>query len=178
MPLFVSNPLCSLSIIPASLLGQVTTMWDGELRTEPSAGRGLEFYPTAIKDPLEATLSWQQPRMSTVGDMSKVIRSLEPFFTFVSPSDVYAFLSDRPYLIPLLVDARKQISTYFGRGVPVYLEIVSDPEYSNDKQMFALVSTSKSPDEAFNALDRLDHDWWLAAGAQARGNLEIDVKFS
>lgn len=177
MSLVVRNQHMGFSSFPVPLLGPATTVWEGVLRVESGPDGRAESYATALKDPLEATSNWLQPRMSTVADVSSIIRPLESIFTFVRPPEVKAFLSDNSYLIPLLFDAREQLSRYFGQNAPVFLEVVSDPGSAGDSQLFALVETSMSPQEAFNALDRLDQYWWLDAGVQSRGNLEIDVKF-
>ncbi|MDP3047381.1 MAG: hypothetical protein Q8O07_07890 [Chloroflexota bacterium] len=123
------------------------------------------------------TWDWWQPQPSTVADASGSVRWLERIFTFVRPQEVQAFLSANSHLIQLLFEARRQVSRYFGQDAPVFLEVVSDPESANDKQLFALVGTSLSPQEALGTLDRLDQDWWLDVSDQSHGNLVVDVKF-
>jgi hypothetical protein len=105
------------------------------------------------------------------------MRSLERIFTFVRPQEVRGYLSVNSSLIPLLLATLEQISRYFGQDAPVFLEVISDPESAGDKQLFVLAGTSLSSQEAFDALNRLDQEWWLGVSAQAHGHLVVDVTF-
>jgi hypothetical protein len=136
------------------------------------------LYTAALTDTFETTLSWLQPRMSMEADVSRIINLLESVFTFIRPSEVKAVLSDKAYLLPLLFEVREHLLGYFGQYAPLSLKVVSDSGSAEDSQLFILVGTAMSPQAAFNALSRFDKNWWLDAGIQARGYLEVDVVFS
>lgn len=105
------------------------------------------------------------------------IQSLEQLYIFRRPEEVSEFLEAHPFLVPLLEEARGQIAQYFGPSSEVVLEVVTDPEAENDRELFALVQTTLSADEALPGLDRLDQEWWLDASDQAHCLLNIDVEF-
>ncbi len=88
------------------------------------------------------------------------------------------FLDAHPFLVPLLMEAHGKIEKHFGPFPDVVLEVVTDPEAENDRELFALVQTDLSPDEALHRLDRLDQEWWLEASLQARCLLNIDVEYT
>lgn len=103
--------------------------------------------------------------------------SLRPLYSFRRSDEVAAFLKDHPFLVTLLLEARVQITKYFGSEADVALEVITDPGSVSDRQLFALVRTNLSPDEALIELERLDQEWWLAAMDNAQGHLGIDVEF-
>jgi len=105
------------------------------------------------------------------------IQPLEQLYTFRRPEEVIEFLQAHPFLVPLLEEARSQIARYFGLSPKVILEVVTDPEAENDRELFALVQTTLAADEALCCLDRLDQEWWLDASDQAHCLLNIDVEF-
>lgn len=94
------------------------------------------------------------------------LQSLGQLYTFRRPEEVFGFLQAHPFLVPLLVEACGKIAEYFGPSPEIILEVVTDPEAENDRELFALVRTGLSPDEALSRLGRLDQEWWLDASSQ------------
>jgi hypothetical protein len=105
------------------------------------------------------------------------IQSLEQLYSFRRPEEVVELLQAHPFLVPLLEEAHEKIAQYFGPSSEVMLEVVTDPEAMDDRELFAFIRTTLPPDEALSNLDRLDQEWWLDAGDRAEGNLCIDVEF-
>jgi len=116
-------------------------------------------------------------------DIAKVLaiepapQSLEQLYTFRRPLEVSQFLDTHPFLVPLLVEAHGKIEQYFGPSPDVVLEVVTDPEAIDDRELFAFIRTSFLPDEALGRLDRFDDEWWLDAMDKTLGALCIDVEF-
>jgi len=105
------------------------------------------------------------------------LQSLRQLYIFRRPEEVYGFLKTHPLLIPLLLEAHNKIVQYFGPSPEVVLEVVTDPEAMDDRELFAFIRTGLPPDEALNKLDRLDKEWWLDEADRAEGELCIDVEF-
>ncbi len=105
------------------------------------------------------------------------IQSLERLYTFRRPEEVSGFLEAHSFLIPLLFEAHRQIEKYFGPYPQVFLEVVTDPEATDDRELAAFIRTNLPPDEALNRLERFDEGWWLEASHKARGNLCIHIEF-
>lgn len=132
---------------------------------------------TALQELLEPIQFWQQAGASTVYIPRIEIRLLERLYIFREPKEVSRFLEDNPFLILLLLEAYGQIERYFEPYPQVFLEVVTDPEASDDHELFALIYTSLTPNEALDRLDRFDRDWWLDASRISQGKLCIDVGF-
>jgi len=132
----------------------------------------------ALQEPLEPIQVWQQAGASTVYVPAIAIRWLESLYIFRKPEEVSQFLKANPFLVPLLLEAHGQIENYFGPHPTVALEVITDPEAMDDRELFAFICTSLPPDEALVRLDRLDEEWWLDAMDRAEGKFCIHVEFS
>ncbi|GAB4409007.1 MAG: hypothetical protein Kow00106_02340 [Anaerolineae bacterium] len=106
------------------------------------------------------------------------IRSMiEPLYEFRDHRAVSGFLQAHPFLLPLLVDARRKIAEYFELPAMPILDVISDPESEGDQELFLLIPTYHSPEQVLRYLDRLDQEWWLDVLPQARGKMTIDVEY-
>lgn len=100
---------------------------------------------------------------------------IERRFVFDDARQVEDYLYRHPYLEPLLIELLGKVQAIFQPDDPVRLRVVADSE-SGANQLYALVSTSLSPNEASGRLDRLDEQWWLDASERAQGRLTVDVE--
>lgn len=99
-------------------------------------------------------------------------------YAYRRPPEVAQYLRRHPHLVPLLSEAAAIIPRYFGVGVPLVLEVFTDPEDDDPRpELFAVVQTSLDPKAALDRLDRLGADWWFAKSPTAPGVLVIDVEF-
>ena len=137
----------------------------------------LSTFSAALQELLEPVQIWQQAGVSTVYVPGIEIRLLERLYIFRKPKEVSRFLEDNPFLIQLLLEAYGQIGRHFRPYPQVFLETVTDPETPDDRELFALICTSLTPEEALDVLDRFDRDWWLDKSHTAQGNLCIDIEF-
>ena len=93
-------------------------------------------------------------------------------------SEVFEFLEDKPSLIPLVVEAHERIRDYFGSSTELVLEVITDPEATEDYELVIFVRTNLSPDDAFSKLEQLDEEWWLDASSEIREKLCIHMESS
>jgi hypothetical protein len=98
-------------------------------------------------------------------------------YLFRNKKQVFAFIQENPYLIDLLVDAYQKIQYFFSSCTEVFLQIVGEPESSNDKQLIAWISLSLNPDEAIARLDQFDEEWWLDEMERAQDKLCFTIEF-
>jgi hypothetical protein len=91
--------------------------------------------------------------------------------------EVTGFLKRNHFLIPLLFEAHDEIKKRF-ENAALFLEVIADPDASDDRELYALVATHLPPEAALEELERLDQEWWLAAMDRARGKLCIDIEFT
>jgi len=103
--------------------------------------------------------------------------TLEQLYILRRHSEVTAFLADNSFLLPVLQDAHKQIKDYFGKSTKIALEVVTDSEVAEDRELVIFICTSLSPDKAFKRLKEFDKGWWLGTPFNVRGKLCIDVEF-
>jgi len=63
--------------------------------------------------------------------------ALEKLYTYRRPMEVKGFIKAYPFLVPLLVEAHDKIGEYFGPQSEVVLEVVTDPEADDERELFA-----------------------------------------
>ncbi|MGH9782845.1 MAG: hypothetical protein ACRD88_01560 [Terriglobia bacterium] len=102
---------------------------------------------------------------------------LEDIFVLRQAREVTEFLGEHPYLGPLLLEVYDHIQEHFGPRPRVALEVVADPEGTDDRELYALIATQLPPEAALEKLERLDKGWWLSAMDRAQCKLSIDVEF-
>jgi hypothetical protein len=107
---------------------------------------------------------------------SPSLHRLEEAYSFRDALAVERFLDRHPQLIDLLIEAHAHVVKHFGPDVHVVLEVVVDPESDIGEQLFAYISTTLTPGEALDRLDRVDEEWFLnqldVAGGLFNFNLE------
>jgi len=131
---------------------------------------------TALTEPEEPIWTWRQTGEATTILTREQIDSLERLYALRKREEVVDFLSDHPFLVPLLQDADGQIETYFGSYSQLILEVVTDPEAVEDRELVLFIQTELPPAEALDSLHRLDRHWWLEASRVSRGKLCIHVE--
>lgn len=132
----------------------------------------------ALLESPEVMRNWQEVGASVVRTYEFEIRLVERLYTLRRHAKVSQFLEKFPFLVTLLVEAYSKFGNYFGPYPRVFLEVVTDPEALDDHELFALIYTSLTPDEALDRLDWFDREWWLDASHKAQGKICIDVEFS
>lgn len=132
---------------------------------------------TAVSEPMEIEPIWEESGASIVRIWDREVQVLEQLYVFRKRMEVLRFLDVHPFLVPLLLEAYTKIGKYFGPYPQVFLEVISDPEATDDRQLFAFIGTRLSPDEALDGLERFDEEWWLDTLDEAQGELCIDVEF-
>jgi hypothetical protein len=95
---------------------------------------------------------WQQPGPSLVHASELQLRSIEQLYILRGRAEVIGFIKAYPFLAPLLLEAYNKIAEYFGPRTDVVLEVVSDPEAANHRELFILVRTGRTPGEALTLL--------------------------
>jgi len=91
-------------------------------------------------------------------DRSK-IEILSSSYIFREPDEVYRLLSSNKTLITLVTSAYKKIREEFP-SEKIFLEAVSDPPFSSEKDVVISVSTSLPVDKAIERLDKVDNVRW------------------
>lgn len=93
---------------------------------------------------------------------------------YVTLNDCEIFLAQHQDLIGPLNAIRNKVKEYF-RDARLYFELVCDPETSKES-VFLAIKTKMGMDEAIEALDKFDTEWW--SGNNAHSLICIDVMLS
>jgi hypothetical protein len=102
---------------------------------------------------------------------------LQRWYVFRSDRlEILHFLERYPFLVSLLVGAYYNILKYFPYSL-VFLTTVTDPEEFGADQLIASIATDLGPDEATDALNTFDKNWWLNSLKRAQGKLCITLEF-
>ncbi len=131
---------------------------------------------TALTEPEELIRTWRQPGEATSIVTRKQIDSLERLYAFRRWQEVVQFLSEHPFLVALLQEAQREIETHFPAHRQLSLEVLTDPEAIDDRQLVLFIGTDLAPDEALAALHLFDKQWWFEASRASRGKLCIHVE--
>lgn len=87
------------------------------------------------------------------------LRRLHGAYDLRNPDEIVPYLAEYPELVPLLIEARRQIDHYFAAGVPVSLSLETDPE-EGVQDLSAVILTGMPVLEAHERLYRFWNEWW------------------
>jgi hypothetical protein len=104
------------------------------------------------------------------------IEELERLYSLRKPMQVRRFLGEHAFLVPLLVETHDIVTRYFA-PLSLALEVVADPDSTDDQQLVLFVVLQGTPAEAFAKLQQFDDEWWLDAMDEARCRLCISLEF-
>ena len=105
-----------------------------------------------------------------------MVRLLPERYTTPDIPAVLEFLNAHPSLEPLLLEAYSHIRADFP-AAPLFLEIFTDAEWPEDRQLLITISPLCPPPEALVQYRRLQQNWWLAAMPRAAGALALLVEY-
>lgn len=105
------------------------------------------------------------------------IERLQEIYSFRRKEEVAEVLESHSYLVPLLFEAYPQMEKHFDHHPVVFLEVITDPEADDDRELYAFIGTRLPPEGALDKLEKFDKDWWLRALDKAKGNLCIHVEY-
>lgn len=102
------------------------------------------------------------------------IAKLEQVYTFRHDEIVKKFLEKNSSIVLLLLEAKPVLYHFFGKGIDVSLEVVSDPEATNSSQLFGYIHIpGLSPDVALEQINAMDEAWFLKKFEQTGGQFNF-----
>ena len=120
------------------------------------------------------TGSWVETRSATARARDIDLDAIERFFVVPDRNAVRGFLMQRPFLVPLLLEAHGEIGNCFS-GSSLRLMVVTDREDEHDRHLTLYIVTSLEPEKALARLQALDEAWWLDTLDRAQGALSISI---
>lgn len=124
---------------------------------------------------IRRAMEWKEVGASTVRVSQAEKSLLEKVYTFRDGVEVMGVIEKYPFLASLLINAYEKVLSYFP-APQLFLDVISDPEASDDRRLALYIATNLTPREAVEKLEQFDEDWWLDAIDGARGKLIIDVE--
>ena len=100
----------------------------------------------------------------------------EQFLFRNDQAEVWQFLQRYPFLVTLLQEAHRNIMKYFPGNSQVYLTVATDPEDLHTDQLVVSIATDLDPQQATNALDAFDEQWWWKSLRSTQGKLCITLE--
>lgn len=88
---------------------------------------------------------------------------------------VQRFLRSHPEVRKVVVEAQDYVTEYFGADAEVVLEVVQDPDMSQQRKLLARVVTEKPVEEAFEQLQAFGSDWFTDKFVETDGLINFDV---
>jgi hypothetical protein len=98
-----------------------------------------------------------------------VLKEVRRHFVLPADSSVATFLTERPTLTQILLDAAPQLRAAFGAEAVVNLRAPIDD--SGSQTLYAVVMWPGQVRDVRDALARFDDAWWIARSRQASGYL-------
>jgi hypothetical protein len=101
---------------------------------------------------------------------------LGELFDVDDPPAVRSYLGKHSFLVPLLVEVHQNVPRYFPDNTRLRLQLLTDRHGGDHVELFAIIESSLSEDQAQQLPDRFDEEWWLQAVNRASGRMTIDVE--
>lgn len=98
--------------------------------------------------------------------------ALADFIDMREPQAVTDYLKCYPEVLPTLRQAKDEILKFFPPDVRLGLDFLEDPE-SDDVELFIVVRSSLSAEQAAKAMDHLLEDWFIDQAPVRSGHLGI-----
>ncbi len=109
------------------------------------------------------------PPVTTIWPLRTV---LADFIDVREPQAVTGYLKRHPEVVPTLRQAKGEILKCFPTDVRLGLDLLEDPE-SDDVELFIVVRSSLSAEQAAKAMDHLFEDWFIDQAPVRSGHLGI-----
>ncbi len=105
------------------------------------------------------------------------INTLPSKYEISNFEEIKNFLSKNRFLISLLEEIPSKIHQYFGSSQKLALQVIHEPDFPEDSELWILVLTELPAKEARSIMNRFDKDWWLKTLHQASCKLNVGIEY-
>lgn len=107
-----------------------------------------------------------------------VISILNRLYEFRGGLTVEKFLRQNSSLADVLMQTHEVVRSVFrpGTGTRMILEVVIDPEFPADQQLFVIARTKIPRKLAREYLSMLEQGWWQSVPLEIRKKVELDIE--
>lgn len=94
----------------------------------------------------------------------------------ISPNqreEIEKFLKKHDYLYPIIREAKEKINSVYGENIKTCIELHHDPEEGGWKELFIVIKSNHTPEEALRLENKLANEWFLDRMDDTKGRLNI-----
>jgi hypothetical protein len=102
---------------------------------------------------------------------------LDDYYQIEDWDSIGKFLIKNKDLISFLKEAAREISKVFSNDTEIRLELIKDPEISDDIELFATILTDLSVEKALKKVNDIEDNWFLDKLELAQGRFNFDVSW-
>jgi hypothetical protein len=107
------------------------------------------------------------------------IEELQHLYRMPEADKIKGYLATRPELAGILLGARPQIESHFGRDAVVELRFPRDYDGDYQGELLAMIQSHLDADAALDTFDRLWDGWWGdASGRRESWPLYLGIEYS
>ena len=104
------------------------------------------------------------------------IEALEQLYTFRGRSEILEFMTQHPFLVPVLLEAPEKIRHDFADS-QLFLEVIPDTEIPDWVHLVLSILTKLDPNDAVDRLNQLEWNWGLHNSYQVRSKFFTTLKY-
>jgi hypothetical protein len=102
---------------------------------------------------------------------------LDDYYQIEDWDSIGKFLIKNKDLISFLKEAAREIRKVFSDDTEIRLELIKDPEISDDIELFATILTDLSVEKALKKVNDIEDNWFLDKLELAQGRFNFDVSW-
>lgn len=110
-------------------------------------------------------------------DILQAIASLEDDYEIADRREVEAFLVAHPEVVGLLQEASARIPGALPTHRPILIEVLHDQEEETEGDLFAVVATESTPEDALPRMADFRQAWLVDAVRRARGRFNVVLRY-
>lgn len=104
------------------------------------------------------------------------IEALEQLYTFRGRSKILEFMTQHPFLLPVLLEAAKEIRHYFADS-QLFMEVIPDTEIPDWVHLVLSILTKLDPNDAVDRLNQLEWNWGLHNSYEVRSKFFTTLEY-
>jgi hypothetical protein len=164
-------PVASTTVYPGQLWKSfaASSMFSTDVAVQREDIKGARW-PLPSQREGGSSLDYLEDQMAAfVAEHKALVQDLRKHFQIPTDSSVTNFLNDHSSILQLLMEAKKHLEDCFGSSTVFALRAELDE--SGSRTLYASAIWSGKLQDARNALDKFDNDWWMSHARQAGGYL-------
>src|SRR5687767_12060188 len=94
----------------------------------------------------------------------------------IETESVQTFLSQYPFLKPILQEAEARVAEFFGDDAEIIYRVIHDPEIASFVALWGHIWLDLTVDEAHDRFEKFDENWYLDLPFEIRDKLNFQIR--